>query len=181
MITTTTMISISVNPFARELLRITSPGAFLAIYTIQMNGRLKNWLKGGALFSALDVALVAALAATCAYWTWAFVAPPSVAASAHASASQAASPERPLERNLFGAGGAAPGGASLKLVGVASPRHPDDGRAVFVLDNGRSKAARTGESIVPGVTLREVHPDHVLVERGGAMERLTLERRNGGR
>jgi len=148
-----------------------------------MNGRLKNWLEGGALVSALDVALVAALAAMAAYWTWAFVAPPVIGASVHASASQARASDRSSKRNLFGAsaGAAAPSGASLKLVGVASPRDPDTGRAVFVLDNGKSKAARSGESIVPGVTLREVHPDHVLVERGGAMERLTLERRNGGR
>jgi hypothetical protein len=52
---------------------------------------------------------------------------------------------------------------------------------VFVLDNGKSKAARAGESIVPGTVLREVHPDHVLLERGGATERLALERRNGAR
>ena len=149
-----------------------------------MNGRLKNWLGGEALFSLLEIALVAALAATAAYWTWQLAAPAAVGASARASASHAISSDRPLKRDLFGASGGAPPAVSssgIKLVGVASPRAPDTGHAVFRLDNGKSATARAQETIVPGTVLREVHPDYVLVERGGILERLTLERRNAGR
>ncbi len=149
-----------------------------------MNGRLKNWLRGGALFFVLDVALVAALATLLAHWTWVFVAPAAIGPSAYATPSLAAGDGAP-KRHLFGAAHGAQAEAvsssKLKLVGVASPTARQGGRAVFVLESGKSKAARSGESIAPGTTLREVHPDHVLVERNGALERITLERRNGGR
>jgi general secretion pathway protein C len=148
-----------------------------------MNGRLKNWLGGEALFFLLESVLVVALAATAAYWTWAFLAPRTIAASVHV-ASTTPGADGAASRQLFGARGNAPEPASslkLRLVGVASRPAAEAGRAVFVLDNGKSKAAKAGESIVPGAVLREVHPDHVLLERGGAMERLTLERRNGTR
>ena len=150
-----------------------------------MNGRLKNWLRGDALYFLLDVALVAALAATMAHFTWVFVAPAAIGASAFATSSRAGAGDDALKRNLFGAARGAESGAAssskLKLVGVASLPAREGGRAVFVLENGKSRQARSGESIVPGTLLREVHPDHVLVERNGAVERVTLERRNGGR
>jgi general secretion pathway protein C len=148
-----------------------------------MNGRLKNWLEGDAPVFVLELALVAALAAAAAHWTWVFVAPKTVGVSAHAILSPDAGAGAP-KRDLFGASREAlPTGsaAKLRLVGVASRKAGAAGRAVFVLDNGKSKAARAGESIVPGTVLREVHPDHVLLERGGATERLALERRNGAR
>jgi len=147
-----------------------------------MNGRLKNWLKGDAVFFVLESALVVALAATAAYWTWQLLAPKAIGASAHVIST--ARPSGGASRSLFGATTReAPAGSAskLRLVGVASRVQGAGGRAVFVLDNGKSKAARSGESVVPGTVLREVHPDHVLLERGGAMERLTLERRNGAR
>jgi general secretion pathway protein C len=147
-----------------------------------MNGRPKNWLKGEAWYLLLELALVVALAATLAHWTWALFAPKAIGASLHAARASSGG-DGAVKRNLFGASGEAliESASKLRLVGVASPASPAAGRAVFVLDNGKSRAARAGESIAPGTVLREVHPDHVLLERGGAMERLTLERKNGGR
>lgn len=150
-----------------------------------MNSRLKNWLRGNALYFLLDAALVAALAATIAHFTWVFLAPAAIGASAYATPSLSASGDGTPKRNLFGAGSGAQAepvsSSKLKLVGVASPTARQGGRAVFVLESGKSKAARSGESVAPGTILREVHPDHVLVERDGALERITLERRNDGR
>ena len=147
-----------------------------------MNGRPKNWLKGEAWFFVLELALAVALAATLAHWTWALFAPKAVGASLHAVAASGGG-DGAIERNLFGPPREAltESASKLRLVGVASPASPQAGRAVFVLDNGKSRAAQAGESIAPGTVLREVYPDHVLLERGGAMERLTLERKNGGR
>lgn len=148
-----------------------------------MNGRLKNWLKGETPVFLLELALAAALAATLAHWTWVFAAPKAVGVSMQAIA--VSSGDASPKRHLFGAPREAlteSGSAMrLRLVGVASRKSGDAGRAVFMLESGKSKAARSGESIVPGTVLREVHPDHVLLERGGVRERLTLERRNGGR
>ena len=142
-----------------------------------MNGRPKNWLRGGALFSLLDVALVAALAATAAYWTWALAAPAAVASSVHATPARADPGGAMVRTGLFGAPQrAAAAGAKLRLVGIASPA-----RAVFVLESGKAATARAGEAIAPGAVLRAVHPDHALVERNGVLERVALERRNAAR
>jgi general secretion pathway protein C len=148
-----------------------------------MNGRLKNWLKGEPPILLLELALLAALGAALAQLTWGFAAPKAIGVSAHASAATRAS-HGDAKRGLFGEGNdvvAVGSGAKLRLVGVASRKSGDAGRAVFVLEDGKSRAARSGESILPGTVLREVHPDYVLLERGGARERLTLERRNAGR
>jgi general secretion pathway protein C len=147
-----------------------------------MNGRPKNWLKGEALFFLFELALAVALAATLAHWTWALFAPKAVGASLHVVPASAGG-DGAIKRNLFGASHEAliESTSKLRLVGVASPASPRAGRAVFVLDNGKSTTARSGDSIAPGTVLREVHPDHVLLERGGATERLTLERKNAGR
>jgi general secretion pathway protein C len=126
-----------------------------------MNGRHQNWL------TWLDLALVAVLAAALAHWTWVFSAPAAVAASTYVTP---AGEDAVRLRGLFGVPGAAPG--ALRLVGVVSPE-----RAVFALQGDKARAVRAGEAIVPGTLLREVHRDHVIVERDGARQRLGL----GGR
>jgi len=133
-------------------------------------------MKGGALQffpRVLDLALAAALAATLAWWTWALAAPAAVAASSYAAPAAPAAADGARLRNLFGAPRAATPAAAgpLRLVGVASPR-----QAIFALQGEKPRAARPGEEIVPGTILREVHRDHAVVERGGVLERLGLER-----
>lgn len=127
---------------------------------------------------------MAALAVSLAHWTWLAVAPPSIAAPP--SSGQFASPEtgRPLKRNLFGVPednvrlAAEPArGSGLKLRGVITPGPAAAGTAIFALEGGRSTTASPGDPVVPGVVLREVHADHVVVSRGGAIERIMLERR----
>lgn len=139
-----------------------------------MKGRHKNWLK--IPHHLLDLALVAALACTMAWWTWALAAPAAVAAS-HAAPAAPSEEDLARARTLFGAARAAPAAnGALRLVGVASP-----GAAVFARQGGKPAAARPGDEVVPGTLLREVHEDHVLVERNGVLERLALERRSQGR
>ena len=134
-------------------------------------------MRGGALKiflppALLDAALVAALAVATAYWTWALAAPAAVAAPSYAAPAATDAAAAARLRALFGAPRAAPAAAGpLRLVGVASP-----GQAVFALQGEKPRAARPGEEIVPGTILREVHGDHVVVERNGALERLGLER-----
>ena len=123
--------------------------------------------------AALEFALVAALAAALAWWTWALAAPAAVAASSYAAPAARPSGDGVRLRSLFGAPAAATPAAAgpLRLVGVASPR-----QAIFALQGEKPRAARPGEEIVPGTILREVHRDHAVVERNGALERLGLER-----
>lgn len=134
-------------------------------------------MKGGALKiflppAVLDAALVAALAVTMAYWTWVLAAPAAVAASSYSAPAAPDAAAAARMRALFGAPRAAPAAEGpLRLAGVVAPS-----RAVFAVQGAKPRAARPGEEIVPGTILREVHRDHVVVERNGALERLGLER-----
>jgi general secretion pathway protein C len=136
-----------------------------------MIGRLKNWLVGGGVFLALELALAAAAAALLSHWTWLALTPRAVGASSLQP--RALAPATPVKPNLFGASGVAEtaSGSKLKLVGLVSPRH-----AVFSLD-GKARSASVGETIASGFVLREVHPDHVVVSNNGTLERVKLERR----
>ena len=141
-----------------------------------MAGRFKNVLphslRAGFVPLALDLALVAALAVAAAWCTWVLLAPRAKAAPALMEG-RVADSVPPAARRLF-AGAAAPQAASagpVRLVGVIAP-----GRALFS-ENGRPRAAAVGES-VGELVVREVHADHVVVSRRGALERLSLERRS---
>jgi Type II secretion system protein C len=125
---------------------------------------------------ALDLALIGALAVAAAYCTWIWIAP--AAKAAPAPSLEIGSQEAPsaAARRLF-AGAAPPATSkiSVRLIGVVAPR-----RALFITDNGRPRSAAVGES-VGEIELLEVHPDHVVVSRGGSRERLSLVRRNASR
>lgn len=141
-----------------------------------MGGRFKNtvqrMLHPGFGAVALDLALIAALAAAAAYATWVLLDPRSKAAPALGEQARALEAPSPAARRLFGA--AAPQAASsgaVRLIGLISPS-----RALFS-ENGRPRAAAVGES-VGELVVREIHPDHVVVSRRGELERLVLERRS---
>jgi len=134
---------------------------------------LQRWLHAGSAALALDLALIAALAAAAAYGTWVLLAPRAKAAPALGGEARALEAPSPAARRLFGAA-AAPQAASsgaVRLIGVVSPS-----RALFS-ENGRPRAAAVGES-VGELVVREIHPDHVVVSRRGELERLVLERRS---
>jgi len=121
---------------------------------------------------ALDLALIAALAVAAAYCTWVLLAPRAKAAPALGVEARAVESASPAARRLFGAAHAPQTAASgaVRLVGVIAP-----GRALFI-ENGRPRSVAAGDS-VGELVVREVHADHVVVSRGGALERLALERR----
>lgn len=93
----------------------------------------------------------------------------------------AAGPRSIAGWHLFGqtpprAGGA--GAAStldLILRGTLAGQRPDDGYAV-IADAGGERTFRVGEEVRPGVRLAAVHPDRVVLDRGGATETLVLPR-----
>jgi hypothetical protein len=128
--------------------------------------------RAGFVALALDVALILALAAAAAYCTWVLLAPRAKASPALGGAARALESPSPAARRLFGATQAPQAAASgaVRLVGVVAP-----GRGVFT-ENRRPRSAAVGES-VGELVVREVHADHVVVSRGDALERLSLERR----
>jgi type II secretory pathway component PulC len=146
--------------------------------------RLTDWIVHEAWIVALELALVAALAISLAYWTWVALSPPAVGAPMQSAGKVSDGPEQLASRNLFGvsSGGVAAGprtaSAGITLLGVFSGKRPGEGRAILVRQGSRPTSVAAGESITEGLALQEVHPDHVIILRNGAPERVDLERRS---
>jgi general secretion pathway protein C len=132
--------------------------------------------KPGLLASLVLLALVLVLAFQLAHWTWVFLAPAPVA-SAPADTREV---DLAAIAKMFGAsapsGGAAPAaGGSLRLKGVIAPTPGVTASAIFSTGSGRDLGVPLEGEVQPGVTLAEVHPDHVVLSRGGVRERIDLE------
>lgn len=132
--------------------------------------------KSGLAGTLLVVALVIVLAWQLAYWTWTFAAPAAVAAAPAA----ADDVDMAAVARLFGA--SAPGAASqasasgMRLKGVIAPTPGVAASAIFSLGSGRDVAVYIDREVQPGVRLKEVKADHVIVARGGVDERIDLEK-----
>jgi hypothetical protein len=149
--------------------------------SLAMKGRSNQTMRRsrhvlGAAGIALDLALIGALALAAAYCTWVWLAPRAKAAPAQVVQSRAQDAPSAAARRLFaGAAQQAASTSAVRLIGVVAP-----GRALFIAENGRPRTAAVGES-VGELELLEVHPDHVVLSRGGSRERLSLVRRNASR
>jgi len=141
---------------------------------------LNDARQGGALQVVqivLDLVLVIAIALASAHWTWALMAPRALAAPSHAAAPGSIDAAAIVGRHLFGGGDGRlatvrTDGSAIRLLGVLSP-----GRAILAIGGERVRSFAPGETLSAGVILKEVHADHVLVMRDGALERVGLDRR----
>jgi general secretion pathway protein C len=126
--------------------------------------------------SAVTVVLVLVLAWQLAYWTWVFVTPPAISSGSPAPAGEV---DMAAIARLFGAAppvsSAAPSSGSLRLKGVIAPTPGVVASAIFSAGGGRDIAVPIQGEVQPGVKLAEVHPDHVVLSRGGIQSRLELE------
>lgn len=154
-----------------------------------MKARLKAWLRRGGWIPLVEIALIAALGISLAHWTWVVLTPRAISASPLAS-QLAVQPAAPMiKRNLFGAAregksvavvDASPS-SGTRLLGILSRGAGAGGRAIFALETGKPKTVEAGSQIVPGLVLKEVHADYVLVARNGSIERMKLDRPSGKR
>ena len=121
--------------------------------------------------------LLVALAWQLAHWFWRFSAPP----PRPGVASEASAVDPAAIARLFGA--APPAGSTtsaaassgLRLKGVVAPTPGVAASAIFSTGSGRDIAVYIDREVQPGVKLVEVHPDHAVVSRNGARERIDLE------
>jgi len=132
--------------------------------------------KHGPVGTIVVVALVVVLAWQLAHWTWVFLAPPRVAAIPDGDTA----PDLAAIAKLFGGSlpagersASAPGG--LRLKGVVAPTPGEAAYAIFSTGSGKDFSVYVGRDVQPGVKLAEVKPDHVIVSRGGARERIDLD------
>lgn len=127
--------------------------------------------------TTLTYVLVGVLGLQLAWWGWHFLSPPhSVAPSATPAT---ANDDIALARNLFGKddspAAAANTGGDIRLKGVFAVDGVTLSAAVVNL-GAKDQMVRAGEEISKGVTLAEVAPDHIVISRSGAREKIALER-----
>jgi general secretion pathway protein C len=116
-------------------------------------------------------AALALLACVLAYWTWTWLAP-GVETRAQPAA---AAPRIESAYELFGRSeraARAPTGVALTLLGLAAASGGKAGHAVLRVDGTKTVLVRQGEEIAPGVSLAEVHVDHVVLDHHGVRETL---------
>jgi general secretion pathway protein C len=134
----------------------------------------RNWL--GTLVVA---ALVVVLAYQLAHWTWIFATPATVASAPPASANPV---DLATAAKLFGGAssqGTSSGVSNLKLKGVVAPTPGVAASAIFSTGSGKDVSIFVDTDVQPGVKLKEVHADHVIVARAGIDERIDLEAPRG--
>ena len=127
----------------------------------------------------LTALLVIALGWQLAWWTWHFITPslrnPSVTSPINTPTDIA------LGRQLFGDAGPVSSAISsgpqtgIRLKGVFAVDGKTLSAAVLNM-GGRDQAVRMGQALSADVTLAEVHPDHVIISRGGIRERIDIDR-----
>ena len=121
------------------------------------------------------VALTLVLAFQLAHWTWVFLAPQPVATTPDGDTGV----DLAAIARLFGAAppaaAAGPSSTGLKLKGVVAPDGGPIASAIFSTGGGKDIAVFVDREITPGVKLSEVKPDHVMISRGGVLERIDLE------
>lgn len=126
------------------------------------------------LVSVLTYFSVLLLALVLAYWTWMWFAP-----RTEASMQSTTQVEGRLAEayGLFGSGQqlrsvAAPTGIAIKLLGIVAATDGHSGYAVVQMDSNKTLAAQQGETLAPGLLLKEVAGDHLVLERNGVLETL---------
>lgn len=65
---------------------------------------------------------------------------------------------------------------NVKLKGVFAATAKDGGAAI-VNTGSKDEYVGAGRELLPGVTLEQIHPTHVLIRRGAQLERVNLEER----
>jgi general secretion pathway protein C len=116
-----------------------------------------------------------------AYWTWIWFAPRAepraeVAVVESGSLGAAGLVFGRVDRNR---NAAAPTGIAIRLLGVVAASGGRRGYAVVQLEAKQILAVLEGEDVTPGLRLAEVHPDHVILDRGGVRETLAWPVKKG--
>jgi general secretion pathway protein C len=109
----------------------------------------------------------------------------SARAAAHGASPEATDPlPIILSGNIFGSTAATASGAPVAATRQASgytlraafAADAGGGGAIIEATGSEAKWYETGDTLADGARLREVHPDHVILERGGVAERLDFPR-----
>ncbi|NVD70442.1 hypothetical protein HUX88_07690 [Duganella sp. BJB1802] len=120
----------------------------------------------------VTVLAVVLLSASLAYWGLQLFKPQQRAIAAPPR--QVAAPLNiEAAKGLFGGQITVAAVSNYQLRGVVAARG-EDSAAIIVVDGQPPLALGVGREVVPGVTVKEVHPNYVLLSEGGALKRVEL-------
>ncbi|VVT02502.1 Type II secretory protein PulC [Sphingomonas sp. EC-HK361] len=138
------------------------------------------------VYSLAELALLALLALQTARLVWAVLTPVSplgewklAAVGAPGSPADILKGFDPFFRSAQVAGPSTVTSLQLKLFGTRIDEAMGRGSAIIAGPDGLQKSVAVGEEIVPGVKLKSVAFDHVVLDRGGADEDLFLDQSGG--
>ena len=145
--------------------------------------RLLRRLPRSSLLSLAELLLLVLLAVQCARLFWAIVTPlgplgdwrPATEPDAARGRAVLASGFDPFFRTGAGNGPAIVTSLQLKLFGVRVDEATGRGSAIIAGSDNVQTSYSVGEAIQPGVTLKSVGYDSVVIARGGADETLYLD------
>lgn len=117
--------------------------------------------------------LFIALCASIAYWAMQMFKPPVRPVAAPPRVAQAeVNPEAAAA--LFGGGRKVAVASNYQLRGVVVSGNGRESVAILSADGKPPQAIRMNMEVLPGVTVKEVHRDHVLLSEGGVTKRVEL-------
>ena len=119
--------------------------------------------------------LFIALCVSAAYWAMQLIKPP-VRAVAAPPQSILLTPSMDAAENLLGGHSTAVVASNFQLKGVVMASDPADSVAILAANGKKPQAVRTNAEVMPGVTVKEVQRDHVLLSEGGVIKRVELPR-----
>lgn len=141
-------------------------------------------LHPGRWTALIYLPLLALLAWQLVYWTQLFLTPPRPQAAA---TQPSLDTDRLLETvraaHLFGAADSSSTDTTsntsldLQLHGVFAAHGKLPAMAIIKVENKGDLPFSKGDSVLPGVTLEAIEPDHVILRRSGITERLVLEQK----
>lgn len=149
---------------------------------LEVWSRATGRLSPRVLMTGLEVVLVALLAVQAARLVWTLAEPAGGLGQAPAVKTQAAKPADLAVFTRFdpffrvadaGAATTPAEGGSLQLFGVRSDGR-GGGSAIIGGPDSRQGSFVVGETVAPGVVLRAVAADHVILARGGGVQRLAF-------
>lgn len=127
------------------------------------------------------LALVLALAALLAHWTWIFIAPSQTLHPAHATQTDIASAARLITtQHLFGTAQSSSlisnddSLSNIRLKGVFAALKQNHSYAILNTGAKADQTVRIGDEIQAGVTLKNVYPLYIVITHDGALKRVNL-------
>ena len=117
--------------------------------------------------------LFIALCVSAAYWAMQLYKPAARPVAAPPRTEQPM-PSLDAAANLLGGHSTAVVASNFQLKGVVMASNPAESVAILVANGKKPQAVRANAEVVPGVTVKEVQRDHVLLSEGGVTKRVEL-------